>query len=108
MTGIFIVDICIAATAIAGGLTVFWKLFKLMKRLGDFFDDWHGEPERDGVPERPGVMRRLATIEEKQVTIEAELHPNHGSSLRDAVDKAVFTVQRLEERFDAHLKNETF
>lgn len=55
----------------------------------DFFDDWRGELARPGVPARLGVPERLSLIE-------AELRPNHGGSLRDAVD-------RVEKRLDDHL-----
>jgi hypothetical protein len=76
-------------------------LWKLARRIDDFFDDWRGEPARPGVPERPGVMARLASMDgqladvQGRVTdvhrrltdVEHELHPNSGSSLRDAVDR---------------------
>ncbi|MGH8430857.1 MAG: hypothetical protein ACREUF_10675, partial [Solimonas sp.] len=30
-------------------------------RIGQFFDDWFGEPERPGIaPARPGVLARIA------------------------------------------------
>ncbi|MEU8055722.1 hypothetical protein [Microbispora bryophytorum] len=105
MTGIPFIDIFIAISAAAGGVVVIWKFLGVLKKLSNVMDDWNGEPEREGVPGRPGVMKRLASIEDRQTTIEAELHPNHGSSLRDAVDTVVVTVQRLEERFDAHLNS---
>lgn len=56
------------------------------ERLSTFLDDWFGEPERPGFPPRPGVPERLRRVEREVV-------PNHGSSLRDAVDKV---AQRLE------------
>lgn len=97
MTGILAFDICVALGLLAGGVTVLWQLARFLKRLGDVSDDWNGEPARDGVPGRPGVMARLGAIE-------AELHPNHGSSLRDAVDRVAATVARLEDHFNEHLK----
>lgn len=63
---------------------------RLLKRLGDAFDDWQGQPARPGVPERPGVMRRLEMIE-------SELHPNGGSSLRDAINRTGKRSERNEE-----------
>lgn len=57
--------------SIAGGLTTLaifvaiWRWVRSWgKRIGDFLDDWNGEPERPGVPARPGVMQRLADNEE--------------------------------------------
>lgn len=60
---------------------------RLAERLGDLADDWQGIPARPGVPGRPGVMQRLDTIEQQLAAVEHELHPNSGSSLRDAVDR---------------------
>ncbi|SDT69863.1 hypothetical protein SAMN05216371_3865 [Streptomyces sp. TLI_053] len=59
----------------------------LAQRVEDFVDDWTGVPSRPGVPGRPGVMARLDKIEHKLAAVEHELHPNSGSSLRDAVDR---------------------
>lgn len=90
MTGTGVADVDQAAVwsvtlgAIAGGAALLWRLTRgarrVIGRLEDFADDWHGVPARPGVPERPGVMARLDRIEH-------ELHPNSGSSLRDAVNR---------------------
>src|SRR5690606_12371332 len=66
-------------------------------RATRLMDDLLGEPARPGVEARPGVLERLATIEERLSTvaalerriaaIERELHPNGGTSFRDAVDR---------------------
>ncbi|GAB3472000.1 hypothetical protein [Actinophytocola sediminis] len=81
----------IAAAALLTALGVFWKagtaVARWARRVTDFFDDWSGEPARAGVPARPGVMARLETMEGRLLTIEHELHPNSGASLRDAVDR---------------------
>lgn len=72
-----------------------------LRRLVHFADDWFGEPERDGVPARPGVMERISAIEtdgaatrddvrgllERVDRVEHELRPNSGASLRDAIDR---------------------
>lgn len=74
--------------ALAGALTAIvtaiyfggrWML-RTMRKLNDFLEDWGGEPARSGVPARLGVMDRLARIE-------AQLRPNGGSTLRDAVTR---------------------
>jgi len=36
----------------------------LVRKLSDLTDDWQGEAARPGVPERPGVMERLARQDE--------------------------------------------
>ncbi|MFD5297229.1 hypothetical protein ACFWJU_18720 [Streptomyces mutabilis] len=82
---------CLAGTALAGLLVLLWRLARLIirivGRLDEVVDDWQGVPARPGVPERPGVMARLDAIEEQISSIEHELHPNSGASLRDAVDR---------------------
>lgn len=82
--------------------TRLWRAIRPMwVGVRDFLEDWRGEPERDGVPGREGVMKRLHTIETdgaearakldeqgaKLDSIDHELHPNSGSSLRDEVDR---------------------
>jgi len=95
--------------AIVGVFTKVWKTIRPVWRgIREFLEDWRGEPGRPeaGVPERPGVMKRLATIEaegaatagkldETAVKLDAidhELHPNSGSSLRDQVDRITNTL----------------
>ncbi|WP_406298050.1 hypothetical protein OG948_21200 [Embleya sp. NBC_00888] len=88
-----------SATA-ATGITGFaWRyvvlpIRRIAQRQEEFRQDWDGMPARPGVPERQGVMPRLARIEERQAAteertarIEHELRPNSGTSLRDAVDR---------------------
>lgn len=76
------------------------SLWRLARKINKTLDDWAGEPARPGVPERPGVMSRLASIEtstsamhtqlgavgRRLESVEHELHPNSGTSLRDAVN----------------------
>lgn len=74
--------------------TKIWRTIRPVWRgVREFLEDWQGEPERAGVPARPGVMERLHTIEtdvtglKTQVAaVDHELHPNSGKSLRDTVD----------------------
>ncbi|WP_433426381.1 hypothetical protein ACQP1V_42790 (plasmid) [Microtetraspora malaysiensis] len=72
------------------------KIREFTERAGDFLEDWAGVDGRPGVPGRPGVMVRLATIEE-------QLHPNHGGSLRDVVDRVERGQRRVEDTLAAHL-----
>lgn len=74
-------------------------LFALARRVSNFLDDWNGEPARDGVPERPGVMKRLDTLEKQTEAMEAELKPNHGSSIKDAVKRIDERVEQMSKDF---------
>lgn len=75
---------------VGGTLITTWQRWrKPIKDIRLLAEDWHGEPDRPGVPGRPGVMVRLASIE-------SELHTNGGGTLRDA-------VQRTEQAIAAHV-----
>lgn len=70
--------------------------WRVLDRLDDLRDDWRGRPARPGVPAQPGVLERLKLIE-------AELRPNHGSSLRDAIDRTERRVMAVETQVGDHL-----
>ena len=94
-TGVPLVDVAViwsvAAVALAGLGTLVWRMVRTVRRvldrMADLLDDWQGVSERPGVPGRPGVMVRLRAIEERLGSVEHELQPNSGQSLRDAVDR---------------------
>lgn len=90
---------CVAGTALAGILVMLWRLVRgvrqVVVRVDEFVDDWQGVPGRPGVPERPGVMARLGAIEDRLGSVEHELHPNSGASLRDAVDRVDRRTRQL-------------
>ncbi|WP_180930941.1 hypothetical protein [Streptomyces sp. AJS327] len=102
-TGIPALDVAVvwggAVTILAGVGTVVWRAVqgtvRLAGRVDDFMDDWTGAPPRAGVPRRPGVMERVAAIEERLQRVGYELYPNSGCSLRDAVDQANERLARL-------------
>jgi hypothetical protein len=85
----------VAVAAVVGLVAMVWRAARgIARRLDHLLDDWAGEPARPGVPARPGLVERIARIEDRQLqqgarlaAIEHELHPNSGSSLRDAVDR---------------------
>ncbi|MFD4659351.1 hypothetical protein ACFWP2_27400 [Kitasatospora sp. NPDC058444] len=80
-----------AVITLSAALGLLWRATRgarrLAQRVEDVVDDWTGVPDRPGVPGRPGVMTRLDKIEHRIAAVEHELHPNSGSSLRDAVDR---------------------
>jgi hypothetical protein len=108
-TGIPAIDAAVVwsavAVAIATGVGLLWRVTRRIKRAAnrveEFVDDWTGEPARPGVEARPGVMERLGGMEQRLggiercgadtarrvERIEHELHPNSGTSVRDALDR---------------------
>ncbi|MGW6458727.1 hypothetical protein ACWF94_22900 [Streptomyces sp. NPDC055078] len=73
---------------LAGVCAALWPFVRAIvataRRANEFLDDWYGEPERPGVPPRPGLMERVGGIEDRLGRVEHEMHPNEGHSLRDA------------------------
>jgi hypothetical protein len=72
-----------------------------IKRWGNFLTDWEGEPARPGVAEKPGVMTRLQVVEFDLASVKAEVHPNHGKSIKDVVNDTNKSVRELHARVDA-------
>ncbi len=95
-----------AIACVAGGASGLYVLVvkplkafnAIQEKFGDFMEDWFGTEERPGVPARQGVMLRLATIED-------QLHPNHGTSLRDVADRLERGQRRVEDTLSAHLED---
>lgn len=90
--GVSPMEFILALAALLSALAVIWRyvvvpLRKLGQRSGEFFDDWFGTPPREGVPARPGVMRRLEVLEAHGAKTAAEVTNNGGSSLKDSVDR---------------------
>lgn len=86
-----LVILSVTLVAVAGAGALLWRwtrgLRRVAQRAEDFIDDWQGTPQRPGVPARPGVMERLDVMERDLAAVRAEVRPNGGSSLRDAVDR---------------------
>ncbi len=95
-----------------------WIGAQKMVRLAD---DLLGEPAQGLQPERPGIVKRLSTIEEvmaqrldaiderqariedvqriiqeRLTLVEAQLKPNGGGSLRDTIDRTADRVDKLQ------------
>lgn len=106
MTAGQILTLCAVIVGTTTACAAVWKgggwLLATMRKLGRLADDWTGEPARPGHPiPTPGVLDRLSMIEahvrplqsrlddmdRRLAAVEAQLQPNGGSSLRDAVDR---------------------
>ena len=110
----------VGAAAVASALVALWRVARTMlrgsRKIGHFFDDWFGEPDRPGAPGRPGIPARLSKVEvavsevseknddlcrkfsemeQKVDAIVYELHPNGGRSLRDTVNRIEARTIRL-------------
>ena len=72
-------------------------LYSQFRSLDALLDDWHGEPDRPGVPGRLGVMERLDNIERKVNCAAFNSRPNHGSS---AYDEHTRLLNEIIERMD--------
>ncbi len=102
-TGVPVLDAVLVwggAVSVLGTVgTVVWRFLRTVSRLGSragqFLDDWYGEDGRAGVTARPGVMLRLAALEDGLDHLRHEVRPNSGASLRDAVDLANSRLARL-------------
>jgi hypothetical protein len=51
-----------------------------------------------------GVLRHFSKIERRLERIELEYKPNHGSSMRDAVNRIETKIAKLEGRFEQHVE----
>lgn len=56
------------------------KVWPVFRKVVHIVDDITGEEARPGVPARPGLMERISTIEH-------EVRPNGGGSIKDAVNR---------------------
>ena len=105
------------------------KIFKTLRKFVRFLDDFNGVDERPGQDRRPGFPERIKDLEDciqdistkvntlgdvtapikkiesKVISIEKELHPNHGTSMRDAVDKIQLRLQIVEEKLASHVRS---
>ncbi len=69
---------------------------RVARQAAMFFSDWFGEPPRDGVPAREGVMKRLDSIEHKAERAEFHLGNGNPKPLREIVEENVERLDRIE------------
>jgi hypothetical protein len=72
-------------------------LVRTYRKFERFLDAWNGEPERDGLPARPGIVERV-------IAIEYQVHNNGGGSMKDSVDKGVKVAQETKAALDEHVR----
>lgn len=95
----------LAAGAISAALVAVWKLVvgvtRFVRRAGRFFDEWFGVEAYNGHDAKPSIPERMDKVETHMAAmcsridevdgkvrdIQHEVRPNHGHSLRDAVDR---------------------
>ena len=80
------------------------KIFKIVKRIIHFLDDYFGIEERPGFDKVPGVAERIKNIEEnlgylclRIDNVEKEVTPNHGTSIKDQIGRIEKRVLELED-----------
>ena len=57
--------------------------------------DFYGD-ERPGVPKRSGVLEMLDNLTAQVATIHAEITPNHGGSMKDAIGRIDMRLEAVE------------
>ena len=84
-----------AASAIGAIGFLFTKLFRLFGTWFEFINDWYGTEDKPGVNQRLDAgATRFEFIEGELKIIKEELFNNHGSSLRDAIDRIEAAVAK--------------
>lgn len=95
------------ALGLLGGTLVaaaaWWRVIKpalaFVGRVVAFLDDWSGEPEKRDQSgalvhkATPGWRARLASMEH-------ELHPNRGHSMKDSLDRQEVVVEEIKAKID--------
>ena len=90
----FWLNVLIAVTIVGGAEEVLRRLIgkpiaRVWIKVERFLDTWNGEPARDGLAARPGLVDRV-------IAIEYQVHNNGGGSMKDTVDRLAITVDRIE------------
>jgi hypothetical protein len=102
LAGITLADVLTWGGVVGAIFAAFKWVIPFARKVSHFIDDVAGEPARAGVPARPGLMERFATVETKQdeqakalEVVRHEVTTNHGSSLKDAVKVLGESVEEL-------------
>lgn len=92
-----------------GGLIMALRWLRpLALGLQHMIADWAGEPARDGVPERPGVMARLGAQDAAIEAIRHQVENSHATNLRDDIDRLHAAVRAsAADRARLHRSDET-
>ncbi|GIJ51331.1 hypothetical protein Val02_82170 [Virgisporangium aliadipatigenens] len=97
----------IGAGLIAGG-RVAWRILANTVRTRDAI---LGTPASGDEPARPGIVGRLSVVEQRLASLEsqsrqikAEVTPNGGGSLKDAVGRIDRRTQAVDELLGAHIR----
>jgi hypothetical protein len=93
----FLIMLAAAVTAITCIWIAIRKTMILVKRFIHFLDDYFGEEARPGFDGRPGMQERLKFMEEEIACISFEMRPNHGTSIKDAVERIEKRLDKLEK-----------
>jgi uncharacterized protein YicC (UPF0701 family) len=88
-------------------------VWPFVKKLVTVVEDLFGAEARPGVPARPGLMARMQTSEENDISITAtlaehssallELRPNHGGSMKDVLKATREDLAALREDLTKHI-----
>ena len=92
--------VALVAAVCTGAAWLGARVWRMMRRATRFFDDYFGQPARDGMEARPGVMARLGSVEKLVEHVVAETSPNHGQSLRDTVFRTADELAELRDRIE--------
>jgi hypothetical protein len=98
---VYYVSACIIALAtIIFGFTR-W-IWPMLRDVRNFLSGWNGEEPRpeEGYEGRPGVMKRLQTIEFKLDSVVKELHPNSGTSMKDQLTSVTEDVRQIKRKLN--------
>ena len=97
-------------TCMTVGALVWRPVRTRIKRSDQFHEDWFGEPDREGVKGRDGVMRRLQTLEERlngdglggQVSaLAAQLQDHHAAAVEIAATQTAMADRQAEHQAQA-------
>lgn len=103
-----VTDIIVAFGGLVFLIVIFMFILKvvhpMMVKITRVLDEFLGRPAEQGIPEVPGVLKRLDNQDERLDKIEKQVTPNHGSTtkLSDAVIDLEAALKKLERRFNKH------